>query len=186
MPPELNTVRLSYLPLVAVAPATSPIVSLQGRYGIPRRGEWSFPELSMEFALVFALPGSWTTIDPALSTSGRKWRIDVSGEFAGIVLQRSGCGVQRGAGDDSGECESGVRADCEERADYSGAEREGGAALTGCGWIISGTRWWMRLCGVCWNRMWRGRERRGAVWDAGGTQGPSILELIRARFAQDD
>ena len=65
MPPEMNTVRLSYLPLVAVAPATSPIVTLQGRYGIPRRGEWPFPELSMEFALVFALPGSWSAIDPA-------------------------------------------------------------------------------------------------------------------------
>jgi len=65
LPPELNTVRLSYLPLVAVAPATSPIVTLQGRYGMPRRGEWPFPELSLEFALVFALPGSWTAIDPA-------------------------------------------------------------------------------------------------------------------------
>lgn len=64
MPPELNTVRLSYLPLVTVAPATTPIVTLQGRYGIPRRGEWSVPELSLDFALVFALPGSWTTIDP--------------------------------------------------------------------------------------------------------------------------
>jgi hypothetical protein len=64
MPPELNTVRLSHLPLVAVAPATTPIVSLQGRYGIPRRGEWPFPELSLEFALVFALPGMWTAIDP--------------------------------------------------------------------------------------------------------------------------
>jgi hypothetical protein len=64
MPPELNTVRLSYLPLVTVAPATTPIVTLQGRYGIPRRGEWPFPEMSLEFALVFALPGSWTTIDP--------------------------------------------------------------------------------------------------------------------------
>jgi hypothetical protein len=64
VPPELNTVRLSYLPLVTVAPATTPIVTLQGRYGIPRRGEWPFPEMSLEFALVFALPGSWTTIDP--------------------------------------------------------------------------------------------------------------------------
>jgi hypothetical protein len=64
LPPELNVVRLSYLPLVTVAPATTPIVSLQGRYGIPRRGEWPFPELSLEFALVFALPGMWTTIDP--------------------------------------------------------------------------------------------------------------------------
>lgn len=65
MPLELNTVRLSYLPLVTAAPAVSPIVSLQGRYGIPWRGEWPFPELSLEFALVFALPGSWTTIDPS-------------------------------------------------------------------------------------------------------------------------
>jgi hypothetical protein len=64
MPPELNTVRLSYLPLVTVSPAPTPIVTLQGRYGIPRRGEWPFPELSLEFALVFALPGMWTTIDP--------------------------------------------------------------------------------------------------------------------------
>jgi hypothetical protein len=64
MPPELNTVRVSYLPLVTVAPATTPIVTLQGRYGIPRRGEWPFPEMSLEFALVFALPGSWTTINP--------------------------------------------------------------------------------------------------------------------------
>ena len=64
MPPELNTVRLSYLPLVTVAPATTAIVSLQGRYGIPRRGEWPFPELSLEFALVFSLPGMWTVIDP--------------------------------------------------------------------------------------------------------------------------
>jgi len=64
MPPGLNTVRLSYLPLVTVAPATSPIINLQGRYGIPRRGESPFPEMGLEFALVFALPGSWTTIDP--------------------------------------------------------------------------------------------------------------------------
>src|SRR5947209_2168447 len=64
IPPEMNTVRLSYLPLVTVGPATTPLVSLQGRYGIPRRGEWPFPELTMEFAMVFALPGSWTTIDP--------------------------------------------------------------------------------------------------------------------------
>lgn len=63
LPPELNTVRLSYLPLATVAPATSPIVSLQGRYGVPRRGEWGLPEMNLEFALVFALPGSWTAID---------------------------------------------------------------------------------------------------------------------------
>lgn len=65
LPPELNTVRLSYLPLVTVAPATTPIVSLQGRYAIPRRGEWPYSEMSLEFALVFSLPGSWAAIDPA-------------------------------------------------------------------------------------------------------------------------
>ncbi len=64
MPADLNTVRLSYLPLVTVAPATTPIVTLEGRYGIPRRGEWPLPEISLEFALVFGLPGSWATIDP--------------------------------------------------------------------------------------------------------------------------
>jgi hypothetical protein len=71
MPPELNTVRLSYLPLTTVAPASTPIVSLQGRYGMPRRGEWPFAEASLEFALVFGLPGSWTAIDP---TSVDIWR----------------------------------------------------------------------------------------------------------------
>ena len=62
--PEMQTVRLSYLPLVTVAPASTPIVELQGRYGIPRRGEWPLAELSLEFAVVFSLPGSWTKIDP--------------------------------------------------------------------------------------------------------------------------
>src|SRR5579871_6320284 len=50
--------------LVPVAPASTPIVELQGRYGIPRRGEWPLAELSLEFAVVFSLPGSWTKIDP--------------------------------------------------------------------------------------------------------------------------
>lgn len=62
--PESNAVRLSYLPLATVAPAKTPIVSLQGRYGMPRRGEWPFAECSLEFAVVFGLPGSWTAIDP--------------------------------------------------------------------------------------------------------------------------
>ncbi|HET9409420.1 MAG TPA: hypothetical protein VFO39_19415 [Candidatus Sulfotelmatobacter sp.] len=64
LPADLNRVRLSYLPLAAVAPATTAIVSVQGRYGLPRRGEWPTPDVSVEFALVFALPGSWTSIDP--------------------------------------------------------------------------------------------------------------------------
>jgi len=42
-----NTVRLTYLPLTPVAPATSPIVSVRGRYALPRRD------------------GTWSTLDPA-------------------------------------------------------------------------------------------------------------------------
>lgn len=63
--PDRNTVRLTYLPLASVAPATTPIVSAQGRYCIPRRGEWPFDDLRLDVALTFGLPGVWTAIDPA-------------------------------------------------------------------------------------------------------------------------
>jgi hypothetical protein len=58
-----QTVRLSYLPLVAVAPAQSPLVTLQGRLTRPRRGEIPYPELG-EVAYAFSLPGTWTQFDP--------------------------------------------------------------------------------------------------------------------------
>jgi hypothetical protein len=63
--PDRNTVRLTYLPLATVAPATTPIVSAQGRYCIPRRGEWPFDDLRLDVALMFGLPGVWTAIDAA-------------------------------------------------------------------------------------------------------------------------
>ncbi|HXZ39672.1 MAG TPA: hypothetical protein VEG68_02950 [Terriglobales bacterium] len=63
LPPDRNTVRLAYLPLAAVAPATTPIISAQGRYCIPRRGEWPFDDLRLDVALMFGLPGVWTAID---------------------------------------------------------------------------------------------------------------------------
>jgi hypothetical protein len=63
LPPDRNTVRLAYLPLTPVAPATTPIVSAQGRYCIPRRGEWPFDDLRLDVALMFGLPGVWTAID---------------------------------------------------------------------------------------------------------------------------
>ena len=65
MMPDRNTLRLTYLPLAAIAPATSPIVSGRGRYTIPRRGEWPFDDLRLDVALMFGLPGTWTNIDPA-------------------------------------------------------------------------------------------------------------------------
>ena len=60
-----NTVRVTYVPLSAVAPAVTPIVSARGRYAIPRRGEWPFDDLSSDVALMFGLPGTWNAIDPA-------------------------------------------------------------------------------------------------------------------------
>jgi hypothetical protein len=59
-----QTVLLSYLPLAPLGAAASPIVSIQGRYGWPRRGETVAVPL-VEAALAFSLPGEWTTIDPA-------------------------------------------------------------------------------------------------------------------------
>jgi hypothetical protein len=60
---DRNTARLSYLPLTAVAPATSPLISAQGRYCIPRRGELAIDDLRIDIALAFGLPGIWTAID---------------------------------------------------------------------------------------------------------------------------
>jgi len=58
-----QTVLLTYLPLAALAPATSPLVAIEGRYGRPRRGEMVAVPL-VEAALAFSLPGEWTAIDP--------------------------------------------------------------------------------------------------------------------------
>jgi hypothetical protein len=62
---DRNTVRLTYIPLAIVPPATTPIVSAQGRYTIPRRGDWPFDDVRLDAALMFGLPGIWTAINPA-------------------------------------------------------------------------------------------------------------------------
>jgi len=65
--PGWNAVRLTYLPLAALPPAQSPIVSARARFAVPRRGE-GMPELSdfaQDVAEAFSLPGSWTSLDPA-------------------------------------------------------------------------------------------------------------------------
>ncbi len=59
-----QTVLLSYLPLAPLGTATTPIVSIEGRYARPRRGELPNEPL-MEIALAFSLPGQWTAIDPS-------------------------------------------------------------------------------------------------------------------------
>ena len=59
-----QTVRLSYLPLNPLAPATSPLVSIRVRYGRPRRGETQDPMLA-QVAWAFSMPGSWSALDLA-------------------------------------------------------------------------------------------------------------------------
>jgi len=58
-----QTARLSHLPLAQIAPATSPLVSIQARYAKPRRGQLVYP-LQEEVLWAFSLPGAWTTVDP--------------------------------------------------------------------------------------------------------------------------
>jgi len=60
-----QTVLLSYLPLAPLAPATTPIVGINGRYARPRRGE-ILNEAMSEIVSVFAMPGQWTVIDTTL------------------------------------------------------------------------------------------------------------------------
>ena len=66
-----QTVRLTYLPLAPLAAAASPIVSLEGRYAKPRRGELAEGPL-FEMVWAFSLPGQWTAIDP--NTADWDWR----------------------------------------------------------------------------------------------------------------
>jgi hypothetical protein len=80
-----NTVRVSYVPLVAVAPATTAIVSARGRYSVPRRGEWPLDDLNFEVSLLFGLPGTWTDI----TTSG----IDVYADTGELTLPVNAIGL---------------------------------------------------------------------------------------------
>jgi len=56
-------IRLSYLPLAVLAPATSAIVSARARYATSRRGELEYEEELWDAALAFGLPGSWVDLD---------------------------------------------------------------------------------------------------------------------------
>ena len=55
--------ELVFSPLQPLAPATTSIVSLEGRYAKPRRGELAEGPL-FEMAWAFSLPGQWSAIDP--------------------------------------------------------------------------------------------------------------------------
>ena len=60
---DAQTVMLTFLPLVAVSPATIPLVSIRARYAKPRRGEMIDPMLQ-QVATAFSIPGSWAALDP--------------------------------------------------------------------------------------------------------------------------
>src|SRR3974390_1040932 len=57
-----QTVRLSYLPLAPLGGAATPIVSIEGRYAQPRRGE-AVSDPLLDAAFVFNLPGQWSAKD---------------------------------------------------------------------------------------------------------------------------
>ncbi len=57
-----QTVRLSYLPLAAIAPAALALVGVRGRYSKPRRGEMA-DRFREQVAWAFSLPGSWSALD---------------------------------------------------------------------------------------------------------------------------
>jgi hypothetical protein len=56
-------VQLTYLPLSALAPATSPLVSARARYATPRRGDLDYEADLWDVALAFGIPGTWVNID---------------------------------------------------------------------------------------------------------------------------
>jgi hypothetical protein len=58
-------VQLTYLPLTALAPATSPIVSARARYATPRRGETDYEGDLWDIALAFGIPGTWVDFNVA-------------------------------------------------------------------------------------------------------------------------
>jgi hypothetical protein len=60
----MQTALLSYLPLAPLGTATTPLVSIEGRYTKTRRGE-DLNEPLFEIAWAFSLPGQWATIDPS-------------------------------------------------------------------------------------------------------------------------
>jgi hypothetical protein len=79
-----QAVRLSYLPLVVVPPATGALISVQVRYAQPRRGEMQDPMLA-EVAWAFSVPGSWSALDPT--------SVDVDCATGGLTFPRTFLGL---------------------------------------------------------------------------------------------
>jgi hypothetical protein len=79
-----QTVRLSYRPLAAAVGATSPLVSVQVRYGQARRGEMPDP-FREQIAWAFSVPGSWNALDVTT--------VDVNQTTAELTFPRSFLGL---------------------------------------------------------------------------------------------
>ena len=102
--------------------ASIPIVSLQGRYGRPRRGEIADGPL-LETVWAFSLPGQWTAIDPNSAdcdwTTGElvlPWNVMGLPYNEVMVTYTAGLAT---IGDD---IKIGVRADRTQRPSHTGSE----------------------------------------------------------------
>ncbi len=73
-----RALRLTYLPLAAAAPLTTPIVSALARYATPRRGELPYDEMVFDAAAVFGIPGMWVALNPA--------DLDVAADIGEVTL----------------------------------------------------------------------------------------------------
>ncbi|MBZ5566678.1 MAG: hypothetical protein LAN64_02385 [Acidobacteriia bacterium] len=94
-----NTVRLSYLPLAPVAPAPTPFVTVQARYGVPRRGD-GLGDAANEIAQAFSLPGSWTALDPAtIEWSADTGEITLPANALGLTFNELDVTYNAGFGD---------------------------------------------------------------------------------------
>lgn len=79
-----ESVLLSYRPLAAAEDASSPLISVQVRYGRPRRGELAdiFRE---QVASAFSIPGTWTELDVAsIDFDAMTGRLALPGNFLGL------------------------------------------------------------------------------------------------------
>lgn len=88
-----QAVRLTYLPLVATAPATTPLLMVRGRYTRPRRGEFygygfGTGQGLTDVVTAFSLPGAWTQVDPA--------SIDIDVETGELTLPYNVLGLPYG------------------------------------------------------------------------------------------
>jgi Flp pilus assembly protein TadG len=63
VPAHRQTARLSYLPLVTIAPNASPLISVKARYTRPRRGDVIDTIELEQIACAFGLPGMWTALN---------------------------------------------------------------------------------------------------------------------------